>query len=513
MNPATLTTHNPSTGEVLATLPVTPSDTLSTLFAQARQAQREWSKLPVKIRASKLLDARECLLDQRDALTRLITAENGKPPFEAFSAEVFASADLLTYYAKHSHRILRPKSLPLSLFKYRRSRLEYAPVGVAAVISPWNYPFLLPMGEIAPLLVAGNAVIFKPSEVTPLIGLEIQKIFDQAEFPKHLLQTVIGDGQLGQALIEQKPDKIFFTGSVATGKKVMTQAAGHLIPVNLELGGKDALIVLEDADLDYASSAVLWGSFANSGQVCASTERLLVHESVAAEFKRLIAAKAARLTPGDLGAITFEKQKLVYTDHIAEARASGAEIVFGGEFNSDRTRLAPTLVTGPKIESLKVYTEETFGPVVAMTTFKSDEEAITKANDSRYGLLAAIITGNVARARSIASRLEVGTITINEVLYTAGMAETPWGGIKESGIGRSHGEFGLLEGVHVRHIHEPRFQGLWFKSPWWYPYTPIQLELFKRSLELYRRAWTRKLAALPGLLAQGIRTLLRDRRI
>lgn len=510
----TLVTRNPSTGEALASLPPFNVEALPTAFAAARTAQAEWAKLPVKFRAKKLLDLREAILDSKQELAELISRENGKPIFESLANEIFPALDLLTFYAGNAPRILKPRSIPMGLMKHRRSRLEHHPLGVVAVISPWNYPFLLPFGEIAPILAAGNAILFKPSEITPLIGLKIQELLDRAGFPKGLVQTLVGDGKVGAALIAQRPAKVFFTGSVATGKKIMAQAAADLTPVNLELGGKDAMIVLDDADLDYATSAALWGGYSNSGQVCASIERILVHESIAGTFKKELTRKIALLRTGDplssvtdLGAITLEKQKDIYASQLDEARRNSQEFLAGGSFSADRTRLAPTLVTGPSIESLQVYEEETFGPVVALSTFKTDEEAIAKSNSSKYGLLGAIITRNVARARKIASRLEVGTVTINEVLYTAGIGETPWGGIKYSGIGRSHGENGLLEAVHVRHIHEPRLPGVWFKSPWWFPYSSHKFGLFVAAAELYRKGWFAKLAALPGALAQALRWL------
>jgi acyl-CoA reductase-like NAD-dependent aldehyde dehydrogenase len=368
-------------------------------------------------------------------------------------------------------------------------------------------------------LVAGNAVVFKPSEVTPLIGLKIQEICNEAGLPPYLLQTLIGDGALGAAIIQNRPGKIFFTGSVPTGKKVMSAASEHLIPVNLELGGKDAMIVLPDADIDFATSAALWGAFSNSGQVCASTERILVHERIAESFMAELKNKAQtlRASPSaagnnDLGAITFEKQKATYDRHIAEARSKNARFIVGGEFSSDRRFLQPTIVTGENIESMAIYKEETFGPVVAISTFKTISEAVNKANDSPYGLLASVITRNLRLGEEVARQLEVGTVTINEVTYTAGLGETPWGGIKESGIGRSHSDVGLYEFVNIRHIHKPRFRLAVFKSMWWFPYTDLQYKTFRLLLELYRRNWGDKLKALPHFLISLIEFIKGDPR-
>lgn len=518
--PATLKIKNPASGELIREVPVSDPNELTQAFRRARVAQKEWARVPIKQRAQLLIALREVLVDQADAVIDLLSRENGKPRFEALANEVIPACDTLTYFAKHAPRLLRDQNIPLALMKHRRSTLNFWPVGVVAVISPWNYPFLLPFAEILMALVAGNAVIFKPSEVTPLIGLKIQELCEKAGFPPDLIQTFVGDGSLGAAIIEHKPNKIFFTGSVATGKKIMAAAAQHLIPVNLELGGKDAMIVLPDADLDFATSAALWGAFSNSGQVCASTERILVHESIAEPFAQMLKKKARLLRPGDpqkegtdLGAITFDKQKLVYERQIEEAKNKGVEILTGGEFSPDRTRLSPTIVRGPEIERMAIYREETFGPVVAIASYKTVDEAVQKANDSPYGLLGSVISQSLSVAEKVARRLEVGTVTINEVVYTAGLGETPWGGLKESGIGRSHAEIGLHEFVNVRHIHQPRGTLTVFKSPWWFPYSPSQYRTFRSFLELYRRSWFAKGRALPGLTLGFLKLLSREKRL
>lgn len=518
----TLISKNPATGETLREIPVTSLDQLPAIFENARAAQRAWGAQPVQKRSKHLLLLRETVLNHVDDLAALVAAENGKPRFEAMSNELLPCVDMLTYFAKRAPRLLRNHSIPLTLLKHRRSYINYWPVGVVAVISPWNYPFMLPFGEIIMALVAGNSVVFKPSEVTPLIGLRIQELCEEAGFPNHLVQTVIGDGAVGAAMIQQKPNKIFFTGSVATGKKIMAAASEHLIPVNLELGGKDPMIVLPGSDLDYATSAALWGGFSNSGQVCASTERILVHESQAEAFLDQLKNKLGQLTQGppsadgkenDLGVITFEKQKLTYDQQLAQAREKNARFVTGGDFSLDRTFLKPTVVTGPEIEKLDIYKEETFGPVVAVTTYRSIAEAVQKANANRYGLLASVIGKDMGLAEQVAKQLEVGTVTINEVTYTAGISETPWGGVKESGIGRSHGDIGLYEFVHARHIHKPRSRLFVFKSPWWFPYTPFQYAMFREFFSLYRRHWIDKLRGLPLFLWNFVKYLKTERRL
>ncbi|MBC7692994.1 MAG: aldehyde dehydrogenase family protein [Methylotenera sp.] len=515
-----LASLNPATGELLREIDTTPTDALPEYFRKAREAQMRWSALPIRKRAAALTSLREVMLDQIDQIAELISLENGKPRFEALANELLPAIELLTYFARISPHALQDEPIPMGLMKHRQSELTYWPLGTVAVISPWNYPFLLPFGEIVMAITTGNAVIFKPSEITWQIGLKIQELFELAGYPTDLLQTIFGDGSLGSALIEQKPAKIFFTGSVATGKKIMAAAALHLIPVNLELGGKDAMIVLGDADLDYATSAALWGGFSNSGQVCASVERIIVHESIVQDFTRLLLEKVTKLRQGnsadqqnDLGVITLDRQKQIYEAQLTQAKAQGAEILCGGIFSDDRRSLQPTIITGPKIEELDVYNEETFGPVVAITTFRSVQQAIEKANQSKYGLLASVITKNLSLAHYIAKQLEVGTVTINEVVYTAGLPETPWGGVKNSGFGKKHSARGLQEFVNVRHIHRPRSMLFVFKSPWWFPYTEFQYATFRKLFDLYRRSLTARIKAFPLLIWNFVQFIKKEKRL
>ncbi|HTL12353.1 MAG TPA: aldehyde dehydrogenase family protein, partial [Bdellovibrionota bacterium] len=295
-----LEVRDPATDEVIRVLDVTPIDQLPAIFARVRSAQTHWARFSPRDRARKLLDLREAILNHLDELVDLISKENGKPRTETLSCDLLPSVELLTYFARRGGRLLKDQRVHIRnpLLQHRSSTLQYWPLGVVAVISPWNFPFLLPFGEIAMALVAGNGVVFKPSEYTPLVGLKIQELCEEAGFPPGIIQTVVGDGKVGAAIIDQKPNKIFFTGSVPTGKRIMEAAAKHLIPVCLELGGKDPMIVLADADLDYASSAALFGGFVNSGQVCASTERIIVHESVAKPFLDKLTVKLAKLRQG-----------------------------------------------------------------------------------------------------------------------------------------------------------------------------------------------------------------------
>lgn len=508
-----ITSRNPITGETLAEFDSTPIDQLTPLYARARGAQAKWGALSPKKRSTYLYQLRESLLNHTDDLARLISLENGKPRFEALSNELLPSVTTLTYYAKAAPRALRDRRIPLQIMKHRTSYLNRWPLGVVLIISPWNYPFFLPFAQITAALAAGNAVIFKPSEHTPQVALRIQDLIGESGFPRDLVQVALGDGSLGAALIEQRPDKIFFTGSAQTGRRILAAAAPHLIPVNLELGGQNAMIVLPDANLELATSAALWGGFSNSGQMCASVQRILVHERIAQSFASMLKEKLEAIPIEDRSAITLEAQKRVYERHLDDARSRGLTFASGGEFDSDRTRLKPTLISGPGVEDAAVFNEETFGPVVAIATFRSVDEAVEKSNRSHYGLVASVFTRDHRMGEALAKRLHVGTVTINEVSYTAGLAETPWGGIKDSGVGRTHSEVGLYEFTHLRHIHKPRSRLLVFKSPWWFPYSPFQYQVFRTAMELFRRHTTDKLKAFPLFLWNLAQLLKRERRL
>ncbi|HEY8413909.1 MAG TPA: aldehyde dehydrogenase family protein, partial [Pyrinomonadaceae bacterium] len=351
--------------------------------------------------------------------------------------------------------------------------------------SPWNFPWATPLDEVVMALMAGNAVVLKPSEFTPFTALKIGEIFKQAKLPDGLLEIVTGDGSTGAALVEAGVDKVMFTGSVATGKRVAEAAAKHLTPVVLELGGKDPMIVLDDANLPNAARAAVWGGFANAGQACASIERLYVHESVAKQFTELVVEETRKLTLGqptgaeiDLGAMTNERQLRIVEDHIRDAVEHGARIETGGRrVENGRGWFHEATVMTNVDHSMEIMRDETFGPVLPIMMFKTDDEAVRLANDSVYGLTAAVFTSNIARGRRLAERIDAGTVMINEVIYTHAIAQTPWGGVKQSGYGRTHGRLGLLELVTPQHIHTNRVP--WLPDVWWFRYSAQAGTLFR----------------------------------
>jgi len=478
---------DPSNGEELGRVPLMNAADVLAAVKRARQAQPAWSQLSFSKRARLILRARAIVLAQVDGIAALISRETGKPPAEATSMEIVPTLDLMHYFARSVEALLRKRKINIGQYELmgRSSYIVYKPLGVVGIISPWNFPWATPLDEVVMALLAGNAVVLKPSELTPLTALKIGDVFKQAGLPDGLLEIVTGDGSTGAALVEAGVDKVMFTGSVATGKRVAEAAAKHLTPVVLELGGKDAMVVLEDASLANAARAAVWGGFCNAGQACASIERCYVHESVAKEFTQLVVAEVRKLKLGppandevDLGAMTTERQLTIVEDHLQDAVAQGAKIETGGHrvTNNAGWFHEPTVVTNVD-HSMDLMRDETFGPVLPIMTFKTDDEAVRLANDSIYGLTAAVFTSNIARGRRLAERIEAGTVMVNEVVYTHAIAQTPWGGVKQSGYGRTHGRLGLMELVTPQHIHVNRVP--WVPDVWWFRYTERAADLFR----------------------------------
>ncbi len=463
-----------------------------------------------------ILKAREIMLGQTEELATLISRETGKPISEAISMEVVPTLDTMHYFATHTAKLLRPQKIDIGQYGLmgRSSRIVYKPMGVVGIISPWNFPLATPADEVVMALMSGNAVVLKPSELTPLTALKIGEIYTRAGLPEGLLEIVTGDGSTGAALIDARVDKIMFTGSVATGKRVAEAAAKHLTPVVLELGGKDPMVVLEDADVDNAARGAVWGAFANSGQACASVERCYVHESIAPQFLARVLAETQTLRQDvginddtDIGAMSNERQLRIVEQHVADAVERGAKVVAGGKRtdNPNGFFYPPTVLTNVD-HQMMIMRDETFGPVLPVMTFKNEDEALRLANDSVFGLTASVWTKDIARGRRLAELIEAGTVMVNEVLYTHGIAQTPWGGIKDSGYGRTHGRMGLLELVTPQHIHVNRISG--FPDLWWFRYDPAAHKLF-RGLATYFT--TGSIIRTARLLPQMIRRLFSPR--
>ncbi|HEX8142090.1 MAG TPA: aldehyde dehydrogenase family protein [Pyrinomonadaceae bacterium] len=486
-NLSEIVSRDAATGEELGRAEIATAEDVAGAVAAARQAQGHWARRSFRERGRIIMSARKLVLDEMEQIARLISRETGKPQIEAISMEITPTLDLMRFFARRTARLLKPEKIEIGQYGLmgRTSRIVYQPLGVIGIISPWNFPWAIPLGEVVMALMAGNAVVLKPSELTPLTGLKIKEVFTRAGLPEGLLHVLTGDGRTGAALVEARVDKLMFTGSVSTGRRVAVAAAQQLIPVVLELGGKDPMIVLEDADLRQAARAAVWGAFANSGQACASVERLYVHERVAPQLIERILAETRSLRQNigtveetDIGAMSSERQLRIVEDHVKDALAQGARALTGGRRAPGLPGpfYEPTVLTGVD-HTMTVMREETFGPVLPVMTFKTEEEAIRLANDSVFGLTASVWTKNVARGRKIALRMEAGTVMVNEVLYTHGIAQTPWGGMKQSGLGRTHGRLGLLELVAPQHIHVNRLASL--PDFWWFGYTPQAASLFR----------------------------------
>jgi len=508
--------YDPATGEEIGRAPIWTAEEVSQAVESARIAQRSWSKLSFDQRKRIMLRLRELLLAETDAVATLISRETGKPIAEAIAMEVVPTLDAIHYFAQNTKRLLRPQKIDIGQYGLmgRSSRVVYRPYGVVGIISPWNFPLATPLQETVMALMAGNAVVLKPSELTPLIALKIGELCERAGLPQNLLKVVTGNGATGAALIEAPVDKIMFTGSVATGKRVAAAAAEHLTPVVLELGGKDPMIVFADADLENAARAAVWGAFANAGQACASVERCYVEEEVAHKFIDLVTAQAQQLQQGadgafsDIGAISNQNQLNLIENHVKDALQKGARLVVGGNRPPELKGLfyEPTILTNVTHE-MSIMRDETFGPVLPIMSFKGEGEAVGLANDSVFGLTASVWTRDITRGRRIAEQIEAGTVMVNEVLYTHGIAQTPWGGMKQSGYGRTHGRAGLLELVIPQHIHVNR---IWFLPDlWWFRYDEPASRLFRA---LAKHFTTGSIVRTSRLLPQMLRRMLSLRR-
>jgi acyl-CoA reductase-like NAD-dependent aldehyde dehydrogenase len=508
--------YDPATGEEIGRARLSSPEDVKEAVRRARTAQAAWASLSFRDRARIILRARKLMLAERDEIARLVSRETGKPVAEALSMEIVPTLDAMHYFAHATENLLRPQQIDIGQYGLmgRSSSIVFRPLGVVGIISPWNFPLATPADEVVMALMAGNAVVLKPSELTPLIALKLGDIFQRADLPAGLLNVVTGDGSTGAALIDARVDKIMFTGSVATGKRVAEAAAKYLTPVVLELGGKDPMIVLEDADIKNAARGAVWGAFANSGQACASVERCYVQESIASKFIEQVVAETKMLTQGpgtaagvDVGSMSNKRQLEIVEAHVNDAKERGARILTGGRRGKDGEGLfyEPTVVTGVD-HHMTIMRDETFGPVLPVMTFKTEDEAIRLANDSVYGLTASVWTKNIARGRRLAERIEAGTVMVNEVVYTHGIAQTPWGGVKESGYGRTHGRLGLLELVHPQHIHVNRVSYL--PDLWWFRYSPRAARLFAG---LAQRFTTGSMSQTSLLLPQVVRRLFERR--
>lgn len=508
--PVALKSFNPRTGEVMGEVPAATPGQVADLVAAARKIQPEWASIPPAGRAKILKEVRHRIYQDLDVIVETVSNEVGKPRAEALVTDVLPAVLTLSYYERTAARSLKPERVGRLLGPVlgTSSRLEWRPFGVVGCITPWNYPFFLSIMAIAPALFAGNTVIVKPSEVTPGVGECLRAVLDP--LPPGVASVVQGGGDIGAAIVDAPCDKIAFIGSPATGRKIAEAAAKHLTPVVMELGGKDAAIVCDDADLDVASSGVLWGSFVNAGQTCAAIERIFVHERVADEFTDLLLGKLQHLRyaqegDGDIGALTFKRQFDIVERHVKDAVEKGARVLAGGPDSGPSNEngslwYAPTVLEGINDE-MDMSGEETFGPLVPIIRVRDEDEAVRRTNEESFNLTSSVWSKDARKARRLASEIRAGAVGINEVGVVASAAPWgPWGGVGESGYGRLSGKVGLREFVYPSHVTRKLMGGM--KSVWWYPYDEDTVATLRTATEILSAPGLKhKVAAVPRLLS------------
>ncbi|MEZ5239502.1 MAG: aldehyde dehydrogenase family protein [Microthrixaceae bacterium] len=429
-------------------------------------------------------------MSHQDELVDVIVRESGKPRTEALMIDVFAAADALAHTARHAQSWLKPESArPHGILRVtKKLRLHYQPLGVVGVISPWNGPLILSLNPAIQALAAGNTVVLKPSEVTPYSGKLAVDLFSRTGLPEGVFQVALGDGETGAALVDSPVDKIHFTGSVATGRRIAESCARRLVPYTLELGGKDAMIVCSDADLDAAAGGAVTGAMFNTGQYCCGTERVYVMQDVVEEFTDKVVERVRALRQGatgsfDIGPMCFEPQLEKVATQVDEAVRAGAKVLVGGGRNEELAGLfyQPTVLSDVD-HSMSVMTDETFGPVLPIVAVSSVDEAVKLANDTTYGLAGSVWTRDEERGVQIASRMHTGSVSVNDMAVTYGIPEAPFGGRRDSGVGQANGKVGVRGFTHVQPIIIDRFGGR--QTAQQYPYERKGEQIMQRMIKL-----------------------------
>jgi acyl-CoA reductase-like NAD-dependent aldehyde dehydrogenase len=495
---------NPGNGQKIGEVRATTPGEVQAIMEAARLAQGPWEQLGLRRRLALMRRLKDALYRNMDLIVDTIVAEQGRPPFEAL-VEFWPTIEMLAYYLRIAERMLAPQRIFVRLLPYRRHWVERRPYGVVLAITPWNFPLLLSLGPIMAALIAGNSVVYKPSEFATQLGEVIARTIHEAGIPPEVFQIVHGEGDVGAALVRAKPNKICLTGSAATGRKVAGLAGELLIPVVLELGGKDAAIVLEDADLDRTAMGVAWAGMMNAGQACLSIQRVYVMRQIADLFVEKLAQainRHIRVGPGadegtTMGAITTGAQLKIITSQVQEAVDQGARLVVGGHTVEDSAGrfYLPTVITNVTPD-MRIAKDETFGPVIIVSPVDSHAEAVQQANDTRYGLTGSVWTRNRALGIELARQLNVGVASINDHALSSSVPNLPWGGVNDSGYGRTRGRDGLLEMTRTLSLSVERF-GLLPREFFWYPYTSFKYNLLRRAQTLlYAPTWRERLRAL-----------------
>ena len=486
--------YNPATGSQIGESPLHSIEDLAKMMSESRAAQKEWQKLSVKERGKRILKIKDYLVDNLDSISKTISDDNGKVRFDALATEVFPAVMATKYYVKNAPKFLKERRIPFSsiVLANKCSRIRFEPFGVVGIISPWNYPFAIPYSEVIMALIAGNGVILKTATETQMVGKALKDAVNSADLPKGLFQFINMPGRVaGEAFLKSGIDKLFFTGSVPVGKLLMKQAADTLTPVSLELGGNDAMLVCEDADIDRAVNGAVWAGLSNTGQSCGGVERIYVHQKIYDKFMDSLKVKIESLKIGspsdfntDVGVMTTEKQVNTVNLHLDDALKNGA-ILFAESKAEDNSKniLTPKVVTNVN-HNMLMMKEETFGPLLGVMKVENMDEAVELANDSSLGLTGSVWSKNHKKGIELATRIKAGTITINDHLMSHGLAETSWGGFKESGVGRTHGEMGLMEMVEPQTIINDILPGV-KKNIWWHPYSKDLYDGLKSIVYLF----------------------------
>ncbi len=498
--------RNPATLERVGSVPVTSPEVVQEAVAEARLAQAGWAGSAFAERRALLGRVAQVVLDNADEIAATVTAETAKPVVEALTTELIVSLDNVVWLARNAERVLRRERVdyPQPIMKHKKGWLVYEPRGVIGLITPWNFPLGIPLSETATAVVAGNAAVVKPSELTPLTAAWVEWAFDEAGAPKGLVRVVQGAGETGDALVRSRGiAKLIFTGSAGTARRVAVAAGERLVPLALELGGKDPMLVFEDADIERAVEGALWGSFGNCGQTCAAVERIYVERGLYETFVEELSRRSRELRVGrgddpsvDVGPLISERQRARTEELVAEAVERGAKVRTGGqrpETDLPGWFYEPTILEHVP-RNARIEREEIFGPVVSVARFDNEEEAVRLVNDSAFGLGASVWTRDLERAPRVAHRLEAGMVWTNDVAYSYGAGQASWGGRKESGFGVTHSKHGLYEVSHVKFVDVDRGR---VGVPWWFPYDEGAVDGFKGVLGLlYERGLGAKASAV-----------------
>lgn len=505
-----IVSKNPATLEPIGQASLASSEQCRDAVRAAREAFPLWRDLAHREKEKILIRAKKILLSRSQEVVRLVTLEKGSPLTESMAVDVMGSLQVLDYYAHFLEKSLKPRtSKPhVPFFASKKSAYHYQPLGATLIISPWNFPFLIPIYDIVSALTAGNTVVLRPSTSTPFCALMIGEIFIEAGLPAGVLNIVnCRIAQAEEMITNPEVQTVMFTGSVSTGKRIMELTSRNLTNTILELGGKDPMIVLKDADLDRATQGAVWAAFMNSGQSCASIERVYVDRDIEEAFTNKVLELTKKikvgnpLEPGiDMGPMTVDSQLMIVEEHIQDAKQKGAQVLFGGE----RIRDLPGYFISPAVlikvdHTMKIMTEETFGPVIPIMPFSDIEEAIALANDSRYGLTASVWTRDNKTAARIADRLEGGSVTVNDHMFSFTEPTAIWGGPKQTGMGRSHGRYGHLHLMNIKYVSLDFLRKK--TQMWWFPYAASKSDLMAKAVVLfYDKRKARKIKAAWGLV-------------